>query len=128
MAKDKPEPTQDAPQDPSQETPQEAPEGQDQPRTIRVRMDQRDLKTSYANAFNTHGLINEVILDFGLNMPVPPQPDQPPEIILQITDRIILNYYSAKRLAITLSQLIRRHEEQFGELELDVAKRRKDTV
>jgi hypothetical protein len=36
-----------------------------------------------------------------------------------------MNYYSAKRLAITLSQLIRRHEEQFGELEMDVNKRRK---
>ena len=39
---------------------------------------------------------------------------------------MILNYYTTKRLAITLSQLIRRHEDQFGELELDVAKRRKD--
>ena len=45
-------------------------------------------------------------------------------ILFKINDRVIMNYYSAKRLAITLSQLIRRHEEQFGELELDVAKRR----
>jgi hypothetical protein len=36
-----------------------------------------------------------------------------------------MNYYSVKRLAITLSQLICRHEEQFGELELDVQKHRK---
>jgi hypothetical protein len=56
-------------------------------------------------------------------MPVPPQPDQQPEIILQITDRNILNYYSAKRLALTLGQLVRRHEERFGELELDDNKR-----
>jgi len=115
MAKDNPEPTRD--------TPQAAPEDQDQQQTIRVRMDQRDVKTSYANAFNTHGLINEVILDFGLNTPVPPQPDQQAEIMLQITDRIILNYYSAKRLALTLGQLVRRHEERFGELELDDSKR-----
>jgi hypothetical protein len=40
---------------------------------------------------------------------------------------VILNYYTAKRLAITLSQLIRRHEEQLGELELDVAKRQKSS-
>ena len=50
------------------------------------------------------------------------------EIIFKINDRVILNYYSAKRLALTLSQLLRRHEEQFGDLELDVAKRRKDSV
>ena len=116
MVKDNPEPTQNAP-----EAAPEAPEKQQQ--TIRVRMDQRDVKTSYANAFNTHGLINEVILDFGLNMPIPPQPDQQPEIMLQITDRIILNYYSVKRLALTLGQLVRRHEERFGELELDDSKR-----
>jgi hypothetical protein len=114
MAKDTPKPT-DAPTD--------APAEEGKQQTVRVRMDQRDLKTSYANAFNTHGLINEVILDFGLNMPVPPQPDQQPEIMLQITDRIILNYYSVKRLALTLGQLVRRHEERFGELELDDSKR-----
>ena len=119
MAKDNPEQTQDAPKTASEASP----EGQEQQQTIRVRMDQRDVRTSYANAFNTHGLVNEVILDFGLNMPVPPQPDQPPEIMLQITDRIILNYYSAKRLALTLGQLVRRHEERFGELELDDSKR-----
>ena len=115
MTKDNPEQAQD--------TSQATGEKQGQQQTIRVRMDQRDVKTSYANAFNTHGLINEVILDFGLNMPVPPQPDQQPEIMLQITDRIILNYYSAKRLALTLGQLVRRHEERFGELELDDNKR-----
>ena len=118
MATDTPEPTQDTPQDASQDAPQQ--------QTVRVRMDQRDVKTSYANAFNTHGLINEVILDFGLNVPVPPQPDQQPEIMLQITDRIILNYYSVKRLALTLGQLVRRHEERFGELELDDNKRVKN--
>ena len=121
MAK-KTQQVQDASQDAPQDAPQEAAEAPEQ-QTIRVRMDQRDVKTSYANAFNTHALINEVILDFGLNMPIPPQPDQQPEIMLQITDRIILNYYSAKRLALTLGQLVRRHEERFGELELDDSKR-----
>ena len=111
------------PPPPAPDAPKDAPTEDKEQQTIRVRMDQRDLKTSYANAFNTHGLINEVILDFGLNMPVPPQPDQQPEIMLQITDRIILNYYSVKRLALTLGQLVRRHEERFGELELDDNKR-----
>jgi hypothetical protein len=102
---------------------------------IRMRIDERELKTCYANAFRTNGTAEEVILDFGLNLVVPAaappaQPGQPapaaqPEILFRVDQRVILNYYSAKRLAITLSQLIRRHEEQFGELELDVAKRQK---
>ena len=53
------------------------------------------------------------------------QQEGQPQILFQVNDRVIMNYYSARRLAVTLSQLIRRHEEQFGELEMDVAKRKK---
>jgi len=98
-------------------------------RQIRLRVDERNLKTSYSNAFRTNGTAEEVMLDFGLNIINPPAQQQgQPEIIFQVNDRVIINYYSAKRLAIALSQLIRRHEEQFGELQLDVAKRRKNSV
>jgi len=103
----------------------EAQTGQQQ---VRLNIDERNLKTSYANAFRTNGTAEEVILDFGLNLVGPPvQQDggQMPQIVFQINERIVLNYFSAKRLAITLSQLVRRHEEQFGEIELDVAKRQK---
>ena len=98
-------------------------------RQIKVAVDERNMRTAYANAFRTNGTAEEVMLDFGLNIvnPASTQENQP-QIIFRINDRIIMNYYSAKRLAITLGQLIRRHEEQFGELELDVAKRRKDSV
>ena len=102
-------------------------------RQIRIRVDERNMKSSYANAFRTNGTAEEVMLDFGLNLlhPAPQQPDTPagqqpqPEIVFQVNERVVMNYYSAKRLAITLSQLIRRHEDQFGELELDVSKRRR---
>jgi hypothetical protein len=94
---------------------------------IRLHLDEREMKTTYANAFRTNGTAEEVMLDFGVNFisPVPAQQNQP-EILFQVSNRIVMNYYSAKRLAITLGQLIRRHEEQFGELELDVNKRRRD--
>ena len=93
---------------------------------VRLRVDERDMSSCYANAFRTNGTAEEVMLDFGLNLVNPQQQDQQPEIIFRVSHRVIMNYYSAKRLAITLSQLIRRHEEQFGELELDVQKRRKN--
>jgi hypothetical protein len=95
---------------------------------VRLRMDERDMDVSYANAFRTNATAEEVMLDFGVNVVNPVQQEKQPEIIFRINDRVILNYYSAKRLAITLAQLIRRHEDQFGELELDVAKRRKDKI
>jgi len=95
---------------------------------VRLRVDERAMASSYANAFRTNGTAEEVMLDFGVNMlnPATQAEGQTPEIIFKINSRVILNYHSAKRLAITLGQLIRRHEEQFGELEMDVAKRRKN--
>lgn len=93
---------------------------------VRLRIDESDLRTTYANAFRTNGTAEEVLLDFGLNQASPTDQSQP-EIVFKVGQRIVMNYYSAKRLALTLGQLIRRHEQQFGELELDVSKRRKDT-
>lgn len=92
---------------------------------VRLQIDERDMKSSYANAFRSNGTAEEVLLDFGLNVLSPATPNEQPNIVFKVNNRVILNYYSAKRLAITLSQMIRQHEQQFGELEMDVAKRRK---
>ena len=90
---------------------------------VQLRVDERNMETRYANAFRSNGTAEEVLLDFGLNTPAPVQRDKP-ELVFQVTSRIIMNYYSAKRLAMTLTQVVRRHEEQFGQLEMDVTKRR----
>ncbi len=92
---------------------------------VQLRIDEREMSTHYANAFRTNATAEEVMLDFGVNLPNPAAQAEKPEIIFRITNRVVLNYYSAKRLAITLSQMIRRYEEQFGELELNVANRRR---
>jgi hypothetical protein len=93
---------------------------------VQLRIDERHMTSLYANAFRANGTAEEVMLDFGLNVVQPaPSQEASPSIAFQISQRVILNYYSAKRLAITLGQIIRRHEEQFGELELDVSKRRR---
>ena len=93
---------------------------------VRLRIDERDLRTTYANFFRTNGTADEVMLDLGLNMLAQPTGEEStPEIVCKLSNRVVLNYYSAKRLAIALSQLIRQHEDAFGTLELDVSKRRK---
>lgn len=111
-------------------------------RQVRMRIDERGLTTTYANAFRTNSSPEEVIIDFGLNLVTQPaQRDgkdgasggnsggasggAPGEILFQVTNRTIMNYFSAKRLAITLSQMIKRHEDQFGNLELNAETRRK---
>ena len=45
---------------------------------VRLRVDERNMKSSYANAFRTNGTAEEVMLDFGLNLlhPAPQQPER----------------------------------------------------
>ncbi len=95
-------------------------------RQMKVGIDERSMAVTYANFFRTNGTPEEVMIDFGINAAntAAGQPNQP-DVVVQVSQRVVLNYYSAKRLALTLGQMIRRHEDQFGELELDVAKRAK---
>jgi hypothetical protein len=97
---------------------------------VRLHMDERNMKTSYANFFRTNGSADELTIDFCMSAPMAPAAPEPgkpatPEFMVQVNDRVVMNYYNAKGLALRLGQLIRMHEEQFGELELDPSKRAK---
>jgi hypothetical protein len=111
---------------PVDEPVQQQAEQQTGQRQIQIRLSESDLQTAYANVFSTKARPEEMIIDFGLSMenPAGNQPNQP-QVVFHLKQRVVMNYFSAKRLAIALSQAIRRHEEQFGEIELDVNKRRK---
>ena len=75
--------------------------------------------TGYANGFRTSAMAEEVMLDMGMNEVIPaPVPDGPPAVLLKVGQRVIMNYPTAKRLAIAMGRLIRQHEEQFGEIPL----------
>jgi hypothetical protein len=93
---------------------------------IRLRIDEKNLKTGYANGVRPIATQEEVILDFGLNL-LQPAPRQKTErdILFQANERIIMSYYAAKRLAIALSQILKRYENEYGEIELNSLKRRK---
>jgi hypothetical protein len=41
----------------------------------------------------------------------------------QLTQRIIVKFFTAKRLAYALGHAVARHEQAFGTLEVDVQKR-----
>jgi len=105
---------------------QPAQPGQQAPQEIRVHLDERNLRSNYTNTFHVNATPEEVMIDFGLNLVSRvPGPTGQPEVISQSNERVIMNYYLAKRLAIMLGQVVRQFEEQFGQLELDPAKRRK---
>ena len=75
--------------------------------------------TCYANFCRVTGTPEELIIDFGLNT----QPIGVPTEKIVITERIVLNYYTAKRMLAALQMSIQRHEAAFGVLETDIQKR-----
>jgi len=89
------------------------------PQPMPVPVDESHIVATYANFCRVTGTPEELIVDFGLNKQVA---GTSPETI-QLTQRIIVNFYTAKRLAYALSMAVARHEQAFGQLETDVQKR-----
>jgi hypothetical protein len=84
---------------------------------VQLLLDEREMRTTFANAYRIHHTAEEVVLDFGFNMANPnPQGGQPQQLLFKVTDRVIMSYPSVKRLTISLQQLVRRYEQQFGEI------------
>jgi hypothetical protein len=81
--------------------------------------DAPDLKAIYANFVRVSGTPEEMLLDFGLNSQGAGTAANP----IQISNRIAMNYYTAKRLWLTMGASLQRHEQMFGALEIDVSKR-----
>jgi Protein of unknown function (DUF3467) len=98
----------------------QAPAQQPQPmQQMQVDVDDTHVIAAYANFCRVTGSPEELIIDFGLN----PQPVGMPKNPIQVTQRCIVNYYTAKRLLHALSLSVQRHEAVFGVLETDIQKR-----
>lgn len=100
-----------------------APEGQPQQQVQEVIVDDSNANAGYANFCRVSSTPEELILDLGLN----PTPYATGKVDVKVTQRIILNHYTAKRLWSALSMALQRHEQAFGVLETDVRKRVKFT-
>ena len=87
------------------------------PRPIPV--DETKAVSCYANFCRVTGSPEELIVDFGMNSQPMGSNDKP----VEIQQRIVLNFYTAKRLLHALHVSVRRHEEVFGEIETDINKR-----
>jgi hypothetical protein len=86
------------------------------PQSMQVLVDERELRTMYSNSVRMYTTPEEVVIDFCFNMPQPnPQTGQQ-QLLLKVGERVIVNYLTAKRLAGSLTQLVKRYEQQFGEL------------
>ncbi len=76
-------------------------------------------KSSYANFARVTATPEEVIVDFALN----PNPFATGRQEIDVHQRLIMNFYTAKRLWSALGMTLQRHESNFGGIELDVRRR-----
>jgi hypothetical protein len=84
-----------------------------------VKVDDSKAVACYANFCRVTGTPEELIIDFALNSQAYGIPTEP----IQISQRIITNFYTAKRMLHALMLTVQRHEAAFGVLETDVQKR-----
>lgn len=82
-------------------------------------IDESKTVSSYANFCRVTASPEELIVDFGMNSQPTAQNEKP----VDISQRIVLNFYTAKRLLHALHVSVQRHEEIFGEIETDIQKR-----
>ena len=75
--------------------------------------------TGYANFCRVTGTPEELVLDFGLNTTMQPVPTEP----VKLTHRLVVNFFTAKRLLMALSMAVQQHEQVYGVLETDITKR-----
>lgn len=98
---------------PDDKNPEETKKPEGGQNVLRLRYDKTN--TAYANLAVVTTTPEEVIMNFGVNaMP----PSQQKEINIEISDRVIMTYSSAKRLAITLGNIIQRFEQSHGVINL----------
>ncbi len=86
---------------------------------MQVQVNDEHALALYANFCRVTGSPEELIIDFGLN----PQPIGVPKDPIQVKQRIIVNFFTAKRLLAALQMSVARHEAVFGVLETDINKR-----
>jgi len=84
-----------------------------------LKVDETGIHATYANFVRVTGTPEELIVDFGLNKQVAGDSNDP----IHLTQRLVLNFFTAKRLAVALQMAVQRHEAAFGNLVTDVQKR-----
>jgi len=79
----------------------------------RIKWDDTAMKSSYANVCNVTSTREEVVMLFGINQA---WNRGQKEVTIQLTDRIIISPYAAKRLTQLLEGVVKEYEKRFGTL------------
>ena len=85
--------------------------------SLTLKWDDSKMQTTYANVVNASSTREEVSIFFGTNQSWNISEDK--QLSIQLSDRMVLNPYAAKRLLVLLSRIIKEYENRFGTLQLD---------
>ena len=82
----------------------------------KIKWDDSNMKSAYANVCNVTSTREEVVMLFGINQA---WNRGQKEVTIQLTDRIIISPYAAKRLATLLEGVVKEYERRFGALNVE---------
>jgi hypothetical protein len=86
---------------------------------VQVPVDASNRETVYFNFFQAHMSNDEVFLDLAA-FPGVVGPNPEP---IALSHRLVMNFFTAKRLSDILKAAVARHEQMFGVVELDANRR-----
>ncbi len=81
--------------------------------------DASEVSTIYTNFCRASMTPEELVLDFGLSTQLVPNPNE----AIKLSHRVVMNFYTAKRLLGLLQNVVAQVENSYGALELDFQKR-----
>ena len=82
--------------------------------TPKVVWDDSAMKSTYANVCNVASTREEVVVLFGTNQA---WKGSEQEVTVQLSDRLILSPFAAKRLSLLLNNVVAQYEDRFGKLD-----------
>ncbi len=89
----------------------------------KINWDGSNMRSTYANVCNVSSTREEVTLLFGTNQNWHAGQK---DLTVELSDRMTLNPYAAKRLAVLLTNTMNEYEKLFGALDLDIPEVKKD--
>lgn len=88
-----------------------------QAREAKLRWDDQKMVTSFANVVNIQSTREQVDLFFGTNQTWNVANDK--TLTVELTNRIILSPFAAKRLAVALESVLKEYENRYGPLAIE---------
>ena len=79
--------------------------------------DDSNMRSCYANVSNVAGTREEIVLLFGMNQAWHSGQE---EVKVQLSDRIVLSPFAAKRLALLLNNVIKDYETRYGAMDIGI--------